>query len=64
MKEYKVEEIFQDDPNDPENVIMTIPPEIMEAKGWKEGTAIKVYIGDKGSLIIEEIKEKETDGEE
>ena len=58
-KTYKVEDIFQDIPGDPDNVTMTIPPEIMEAQGWGEGTKIKVEIGDKGSLIITEIKDED-----
>lgn len=61
-KEYKVEEIFQDIPDDPDNVNMIIPPEIMEAQGWKEGDNIKVEIGDKGTIIITKVEE--TDGEE
>jgi len=58
-KTYKVEDIFQDIEGDPDNVMMTIPPEIMEAQGWGEGTKIKVEIGDKGSLIITEIKDED-----
>jgi len=59
---YKAEDIFQDIPDDPENVTMNIPPEIMEAQGWTEGTKIKVEIGDQGTIIITEIKDE--DGEE
>ena len=55
---YKAEEIFQDIPGDDKNVMMTIPPEIMEKQGWKEGTKIKVEIGDQGSIIITEVKEE------
>lgn len=62
MLEKKVEEVFQDDPNDPNSTIMTIPQEIMEKQGWKEGTKIKVEIGDQGTLIITEVKEN--DGKE
>ena len=54
---YKAEEIFQDIPGDDKNVLMTIPPEIMEKQGWKEGTKIKVEVGDQGSIIISEVKE-------
>ena len=31
---YKVEDIFEDIEGDPENVNMTIPPEISERMGW------------------------------
>jgi len=63
MKDYKVEDIFHDIPGDPDNVNMTIPPEIMEAQGWKEGDTVKVEIGDQGTIIISKV-EKEQDGEE
>lgn len=55
MKTYKVEDIFQDIKGDDENVLMTIPEEILEAKGWGEGTIVKIEIGDRGSLIITEV---------
>lgn len=66
--EYKVEDIFEDIPDDPDNVLMTIPPEILEQQGWGEGTKVKISIGDQGTMIIEEVKEipddttKEKDG--
>lgn len=49
---YKVEDIFQDIPGDDKNVNFTIPPEIMEAQGWKEGDTIKIDWGDKGSIVL------------
>lgn len=55
---YKVEEIFHDIPGDDKNVMMTIPPEIMEQQGWKEGDKIKVEIGDKGTIIITKVEEE------
>jgi len=55
---YKVEDIFQDDPEDENNTIMTIPEEILREKGWGEGTRIKVEVGDQGTIIITEIKEE------
>ena len=55
-KEYKVEDIFQDIEGDDKNTLMTIPPEILEAQGWGEGTKIKVGVGDKGTIIISEVK--------
>jgi len=55
---YKVEDIFQDDPEDDNNTIMTIPEEILREKGWGEGTRIKVEVGDQGTIIITEIKEE------
>ena len=54
---YKVEDIFEDIPDDKENVIMNLPPEVMEEAGIKPGDKVKISIGDQGSLIIEKIKE-------
>jgi AbrB family looped-hinge helix DNA binding protein len=42
---------------------MTIPPEIMEKMGWKEGDTIRVLSGEKGTIIIEKV-EKEASGKE
>lgn len=39
---YKYEEIFEDIPDDPDNCIMKIPPEICEQLGWKEGDTITI----------------------
>jgi len=54
---YKVEDIFEDIPDDKENVIMNLPPKVMEEAGIKPGDKVKISIGDQGSLIIEKIKE-------
>lgn len=45
-KTYKVSEIFKPIPDDPENVIMQIPPDICEQMGWKEGDKIHVTAED------------------
>jgi hypothetical protein len=45
-KTYNVNEIFKPIPDDPDNVIMQIPPEICQAQGWTEGTKIKVTAED------------------
>lgn len=52
MIEYKVKDIFHDIPGDDKMMNMTIPPEIMEAQGWKEGDTLKIEWGDQGSIII------------
>ena len=61
---YKVEDIFEDIPDDKENVIMNLPPEVMEEAGIKPGDKIKISIGDQGSLIIEKIKENSGEEEQ
>ena len=55
------EEIFQDIEGDSENVLMTIPPEILKEQGWKEGDVLKIEWGDQGHIVIS--KKEEIDGE-
>jgi hypothetical protein len=50
-KTFLVEEIFEDIPGDPDNVMMKIPPEICEAQGWKEGDTLNIVV-ENGALII------------
>ena len=57
---YNSEEIFQDIPNDKENVLMTIPPEVSEAVGLVPGDVVKIEVGDKGTIIITKTDKKET----
>lgn len=59
---YKIEDIFEDVPDNPEEVIMNLPPEVAEEVGLKPGDKIKILVGDQGTLVIEKIKED--DGEE
>lgn len=55
---YKVEDIFEDIPGDPENVNMTIPPEISEKIGLVPGDTVKVLWGDQGTIIIQKIEKE------
>jgi hypothetical protein len=48
----KVEDIFEDIPGDPDNVIMKIPPEILERNGWNEGDTLDITIED-GAILIQ-----------
>lgn len=61
---YKVEDIFEDIPNDPDNVNMTIPPEICEQMGLVPGDMLKILWGDQGTIIIQKIDEEETNEQE
>jgi len=65
MKNYKVntvmekltflaEEIFEDIPGDPDNVMMKIPPEILERNGWVEGDTLNVTVED-GAIVISKV---------
>jgi len=49
---YKVEDIFEDIEGDPDNVRMTIPPEVLEQTGWKEGDTLLISTDDKGIITI------------
>jgi frataxin-like iron-binding protein CyaY len=49
---YNADDIFEDIEGDPENVLMKIPEEILEAQGWKEGDTLKIEWGDQGSVVI------------
>ena len=48
---FLAEEIFEDIPGDPDNVIMKIPPEILERNGWKEGDTLNIKFED-GAIVI------------
>lgn len=51
---YTVEELFEDIPGDPDNVIMKLPPEILEAQGWKEGDTINIKVED-GAMVLSKV---------
>lgn len=55
MMTYKVEDIFQDIEGDDENVLMTIPPEIRDKMGWKEGDTLKI-IKEEGVITITKVE--------
>ena len=54
-REYKVEEIFEDIEDDPENVLMNIPPEISEQMGWLPGDTLKINI-ERGVISITKVE--------
>lgn len=58
---FKVEDIFEDIPEDPKNCLMKIPEEVSAQIGLVPGDKVKVLWGDQGTIIIEKVKE--TDGE-
>lgn len=51
---YLTEEIFEDIPGDPDNVLMKIPPEIILSTGWKVGDTLKVKLEDNAIVISKE----------
>lgn len=56
---FNAEDIFEDIPNDSENVNMKIPEEISEKLGWKPGDRLKILWGDQGTIIIEKLTDEE-----
>lgn len=60
---YKVEDIFEDIPDDPKNVLMNLPQEVMDEAGIKPGDTIKVLLGDQGTLIIEKVNKENNEQE-
>jgi len=53
---FNAKDVIKTDPSDPKKSILSIPDEIMKAQGWGPGTEIKIQIGDKGTIIIQEVK--------
>jgi formylmethanofuran dehydrogenase subunit D len=51
---YSADEIFENIPGDPDNVMMKIPPDICEKQGWKEGDNLKITVED-GVITITKI---------
>lgn len=58
LLEYKVEDIFEDDPDNPDNVLMKIPDEISERMGWKPGDVLKITV-EKGVITISKVENGE-----
>ena len=51
---YTVDELFEDIPGDPDNVIMKLPTEVCEQQGWKEGDTINIEVKD-GAMILSKV---------
>jgi len=56
---YKAEDIFENIPDDPENVNLKIPDEIAEQAGLEPGDKLKISWGDQGTIIIEKLGDDE-----
>ena len=56
---FKMEDIFEEIPDNPNEILMNIPEEVCNQVGLTPGDNIKILIGDQGTLIIEKLdKEK------
>jgi hypothetical protein len=52
-KTYLAEDVFEEIPGDPDNVIFKIPPEICDQAGFQDGDTIVIEVDDSnGTLII------------
>lgn len=58
MYTYKVEDIFKDIDEDPDNVLMNIPPEVLEQMGWKEGDTLNIAVTDNNQISITLVKKE------
>lgn len=48
---FTAEDIFQEIPGDPENVLLKFPDEVLELAGWKEGDTLDIKLED-GKIVI------------
>lgn len=48
---FTAEDIFQEIPGDPDNVIMKFPDEVLALTGWKEGDTLDIKVED-GKIIV------------
>lgn len=51
---FSADDIFEDIPDDPDNVMMKIPDEILEVMGWKVGDTLEIH--QEGKSIILQLK--------
>ena len=51
---YKVDEIFENIPGDPDNVIMKFPPELEKELGWLINDTINITL-DGNSIVLSNI---------
>jgi hypothetical protein len=48
---FTAEDIFEEIPGDPDNVMMKFPDEVLKLTGWKEGDTLDIKLED-GKLLI------------
>lgn len=51
---FTAEEIFQDIPGDPDNVMMKFPDEVLKLTGWKEGDTLDIKVED-GKIVVTKV---------
>jgi hypothetical protein len=53
---YNADEIFENINGDDQNVLMNIPPEIIEKMGWKPGDTLRIQVLAEGGLSITRVE--------
>lgn len=48
---FNAEDIFEDIPGDPNNVLLKFPPEILEQTGWKTGDTLDIKL-ENGAIVV------------
>lgn len=48
---FTAEDIFEEIPGDPENVLMKFPDEVLRLMGWKEGDVLDIKVED-GKIVV------------
>ena len=48
---FNAEDIFEEIPGDPDNVLLKFPPEVLEKMGWKEGDTLDITLED-GAIVV------------
>jgi formylmethanofuran dehydrogenase subunit D len=48
---FTAEDIFQEIPGDPDNVMMKFPDEVLKLTGWKEGDVLDIKLED-GKIVV------------
>lgn len=48
---FNAEDIFEEIPGDPDNVMLKFPPELLEQTGWKEGDTLNITL-ENGAIVI------------
>lgn len=48
---FTAEDIFQEIPGDPDNVMLKFPDEVLALTGWKEGDILDIKLED-GKIVI------------
>lgn len=48
---FTAEDIFEEIPGDPDNVIMKFPDEVLKLTGWKEGDTLDIKLED-GKIVV------------